>query len=100
MDNFVPLVTHVKAICKNASWEYAGALLRPHGPAFSYMLEHDLQVKDVVDAAQEAGRELARDGKMQEATLKTVSRELLPLEQYVETTNQLFKTAIDKHSKR
>jgi len=100
MDNFVPLVTHVKAICKNASWDYAGALLRPHGPAFSYMLEHNLNVKDVLEAAQEAGRELARDGKMQEATLKTVGRELLPLKQYVEATNQLFKTEIDKHSKR
>ena len=98
MDNFVPLVTHVKAICKNASWEYAGALLRPHGPAFNYMLEHGLSVQDVVEAACRAGRELAREGKMQEATLRTVSRELLPLNKYVETTNQFFKTAIDKHS--
>jgi hypothetical protein len=53
-----------------------------------------------LEAAQEAGRELARDGKMRKATLKIVSRELLPLKQYVETTNQLFKTAILKHSKR
>lgn len=36
LDNFAPLIAHAKAICKNTSWEYAGALLRPHGPALGY----------------------------------------------------------------
>ena len=96
MDNFEPLVAHVKAICKNAGWEYAGALLRPHGPAFSYMLRKDYSVQDVVEAAKRAGKEIVATGKMKDETLKTVSHMLLPLEEYVETTNQAFKRALDR----
>ncbi len=45
MDNFAPLVVHIQAICKNASWQYAGALLRPHSPALRYMLRKGNQCK-------------------------------------------------------
>ena len=31
MDNFNPLLAHVKAICRNTDREFAGALLRPYG---------------------------------------------------------------------
>ena len=96
MDNFDPLITHVQAICKNASWEYAGALLRPHGPAFRAMLKEGYPVQDVLNAAKKAGKELAKTGKMNKEALKIISRELLPLEMYVETTNASFKNALDK----
>ena len=39
-DNFDPLLVHMKAFCKNASVEFAGALLRPHGEAMPGMLVH------------------------------------------------------------
>ena len=41
-------------------------------------------VKDVLEAAEEAGRQLVRDGKMSEKTLSIVSQELVPLEMYVQ----------------
>jgi len=98
MDNFDPLVMHVQAICKNTCWEYAGALLRPHGEALGYMVREGLPVQDVLTAAKNAGRELARTGKMSEENLKIVGRELASLETYVEMTNKGFKQALDRLS--
>ena len=75
MDNFDPLLAHMKALCKNRGSEFARALLRPHGPALRGMM--DMPV--VFDSAKAAGRQLVENGKMSPETLKVVSRELLPL---------------------
>ncbi len=95
MDNFDPLVVHVKAICQNINMEFAGALLRPHGPAMKPMLEIGGLVEDVIEAAREAGRQLVRDGRMSPDTLSTVSRELMPMEDYFQTANQNFQQQLD-----
>lgn len=52
-------------------------------------------VNDVLEAAKEAGRQLVRDGKMSKETLRIVSRELLPLETYVQRANQHFQQKLD-----
>jgi multimeric flavodoxin WrbA len=96
MDNFNPLVMHVQAICKNACWEYTGALLRPHSSALWYMLKKGMPVQDVIEAAKKAGRDLARDGRMKEETLKIVSRGLVPQGAFVERMNRDFKRALDR----
>ena len=83
LDNFCLLLTHVHALCEHAEREFAGALLRPHGPALQPMLEQGAPIGDLFEAAKEAGRQLARDGKMSPETLAIVSRELLPLEAWV-----------------
>jgi multimeric flavodoxin WrbA len=96
MDNFDPLVVHVKAVCKNMCWGFAGALLRPHGEALGYMVKNGLAVQDVLTAVKNAGKELARTGKISEANMKTVGRELVSLREYVEITNKGFRGALDK----
>jgi multimeric flavodoxin WrbA len=90
-DNFDPMVAHIKAYCKNANAEFAGALLRPHGEFLKAMRDMGLPVNDVIDAAKEAGRQIARDGKMSQDTLNTISRELLSRDAFVEKGNQYFK---------
>ncbi|MFX1398987.1 MAG: NAD(P)H-dependent oxidoreductase [Promethearchaeota archaeon] len=90
-DNFEPLIVHLKAICKNMNREFAGALLRPHGSSLGEMLKMGAPVKDVLEAAEEAGRELVSDGKMSEKTLRIVSRELMPLEMFIRVANQHIK---------
>jgi multimeric flavodoxin WrbA len=95
LDNFEPLIMHMKAICKNMNREFAGALLRPHGPAFGAMLNMGVPVKDVLEAAEEAGRQLVKDGKMPEKTLSIVSRELLPLEMYIQISDQRLKQTLE-----
>jgi len=95
MDNFDPLLVHMKAFCKNLSLEFAGALLRPHGSALKPMIEMGVPPNDVFEAAGEAGRQMVRDGRMATETLNTVSRELLPLEMYVQIVNQNFQRILD-----
>ena len=74
--------------------EFAGALLRPHGPALKPMKNMGLPVEDVFKAAEDAGVQLIREGKISAETLKVISRELLPLEVYVENVNKGFEQAL------
>ena len=90
-DNFNALLAHMEEICKNKNCEFAGALLRPHGPMLGPMLEMEAPVNDVLQAASEAGRQLIRDGRMDTETLNIVSRELLPLEMELQIINQSFQ---------
>ena len=39
MDNFDALLVHMRAVSKNTGREFAGALLRPHGPALAGMMQ-------------------------------------------------------------
>lgn len=100
LDNFDALVVHVTAICKNVNREFAGALLRPHGPALSRMIQMGAPVQDVLTAATEAGRQLVQDGRMSPDTLSTVSRELLPRDTYIQMVNQRFQQALDTVEKK
>ena len=95
MDNFDPLLVHMRAYCKNAYREFAGALLRPQGGALKPMMDMGAPVNDILEAARETGCQLVRDGKMADETLATVSRELMPLEMYVQIANQGFQPALD-----
>lgn len=100
MDNFDPLLAHMRAACKNANWEFVGALLRPHGPALRSMMEMGLPVDDIFKAAKEAGRQLVKDGKINTETLKTVSRQLVPLEMYIQKANQVIQQALESLEKK
>jgi len=95
MDNFDPLVVHIKAICKNTNSEFAGALLRPQGPAMKPMLAIGGLVEDVVEAAREAGRQFVVDGRMSDVTLNTVSRELMSRDDYFRAVNRSFQQRLD-----
>ncbi len=95
LDNFNPLLLHMKALSKNMSRVFAGALLRPHGPALNNMMKMGQPVDDVFKAANEAGRQLVENGKMSLETLRTISRELLPLEMYVHEINRRFQQSLD-----
>jgi multimeric flavodoxin WrbA len=97
IDNFDPMVAHVKAACKNMDREFAGALLRPQGGAIRAMREMGAPIGDILEAAKEAGRQLVKEGKMSPKTLETVSRELMPLEMYVQIANQGFQQALDQN---
>jgi multimeric flavodoxin WrbA len=89
MDNFDPLLVHMKAACRHVAREFAGALLRPHGGTLRDLLRKGGLVDDVLDAAKEAGRQLVRDGQMSAETLKVVSRELVSLEGYIQDMNRM-----------
>jgi multimeric flavodoxin WrbA len=99
-DNFDPLLVHMKAYSKNAGVEFAGALLRPHGPVFKQMIEMGAPVKDVLEAAKDVGRQIINDGSMSPETLGIVSRELIPKEMYMHFANQHFHEVLKKIEKQ
>jgi multimeric flavodoxin WrbA len=94
LDNFDPLVAHMKAICNNVDRHFAGALLRPHGQALMQMMKGGMPVDDVLGAAGEAGRQLVVDGRVSAETLENVSRVLVPLEAHVQAGNQWLQHAL------
>jgi len=99
MDNFDPMLVHIKALCKNAQWKFAGALLRPQGPALKAMMEMGAKVDDIFEAAKEAGHQLVNDGSISPETLKNVSRQLIPLEEYIQEANKYVQQKLDAQKK-
>jgi multimeric flavodoxin WrbA len=95
MDNFDALVVHIKAICRNMGSDFAGALLRPQGPAMKPMLAIGGLVDDIIEAARDAGRQLVRDGKISPETLETVGRDVMSRDEYMQMANQSFQQALD-----
>ena len=83
-DNFDSLIVHMELFGKNFRRELAGALLRPHAGVLKPMIEAGAPIQDVLNAAEEAGRQLAQDGEISAETQDTVSRPLAPCEVYLE----------------
>jgi len=99
-DNFNMLVGHMRTECVRSGIDFAGALLRPHGPALRPMRAMGQPVDDVLDAARAAGRQLVTEGHMSAEVLSVVSRELLPLESYLRMVNGEFRRLQDKWTAR
>jgi len=95
MDNFDPLLTHVKAICRNLDREYARALLRPIAWFLPWLEKMGIPVGGVYEAARNAGRQLVQDDAMDLQSLEEVSRELVPRETFVQTINAHVQRIVD-----
>ncbi|HUW95613.1 MAG TPA: flavodoxin family protein [Anaerolineae bacterium] len=89
--NFEPLVAQVKGFCRHVDREFVGALLRPHGQTLRDILRRGEPVDDVLEAARQAGRQLARERRISKETLDIVGRELVSLKEYLESMNQKAK---------
>jgi len=87
IDNFDPLLVHMKAFCRNLAFEFAGALLRPHANMLQAMIETAAPIDDIFDSARRAGRQLAIGGSMNAETLQNISREFIPRDQYIKDLN-------------
>lgn len=98
MDNFDPLVAHVKAVCGNVNREFAGALLRPHSRALMAMADRGEPVGDIFDTAKEAGKQMAGTGTMPASLLASISRPLLPADIYVHEMNIRFSQLIEEQA--
>jgi multimeric flavodoxin WrbA len=96
LDNFDPLVTWAQAMCRNLGAEFAGALLRPHAGMLEALEQMGHPPAKVYDAAREAGRQLVRDGAIDEKTLKLVARKLIPRRLYLLAANRHFRKEIKR----
>lgn len=101
IENFDSLVKHVQALTKNFGAEFAGALLRPHGPALAAMQKLPiekarLKAQRVLDAVMRAGQEFAVGGEISQEAIAEVNVELLPRQAYVLNANTAFHAEIAK----
>ena len=97
LENFDPLIFHMKTLCRNIDREFAGALLRPHAVYLKMMLEAGAPVQDIPAAAEEAGRQLVVDHTINPKTLGIISRELVSLETWNQRVKQRFSTRLSGH---
>jgi multimeric flavodoxin WrbA len=82
IENMDTVVRIVKELAEDASTEFAGALLRPHASEMRHQGVISADGQTVLDAAEEAGRELIEQGRMNPEILKMVSRPLVARELY------------------
>lgn len=95
LDNFDPLVAHIKAYCRNADLEFAGALLRPHGIFLKRMLKNGSPVEDIIETTKASGSELVKEGKISTSALNTISRPLVPQDVFMKIFNQGIKERLN-----
>ena len=98
IDNFDPLLLHIQAICRNAQREFAGALLRPHGPVYKMMADKAKGVGDILEAARQAGRQVIQTGRIAPELEKCVSRDLMPRKTYLRIANSSFRRSLGSGS--
>lgn len=97
MDMFEPLLVQMKALTKrpDGSSDFAGALLRPHADCMRAIMKTGGKgpVESVLQAAKEAGRQLADEGRIPVETQKKVSQKLMPEEAYYKAAKEMFEQA-------
>lgn len=90
-DTFDPVLVHIRALVTSMSClsaEYAGALLRPHGCAMKPPFVTEKPVREILDAARDAGWDLIRVGSISQQKLDRVSQEILSQEDYLRIFNR------------
>lgn len=98
LDNFDPLVCHVKAVAKNLARQYSGSLLRPYAGALPFLKASGIDVDDVYLALRQAGEHLVIEGTIPRHIEDRVSRHLLTRDQYVEGLNKTFAAQLKAYA--
>jgi len=97
MDNFDPLVEHVRAMCKNMDASFAGAVLRPAAPIIPFAtLRHPFKIRSISKAVRQAGLEFTAGGKITDDTAEKAAEEFSPRESYVKDVNRYFDRMLAK----
>ncbi len=90
MDNFDPLVVHVRRAAENLNMEYVGEILRPA----VYSLDMGKKCADAIErtmkAFERAGVELIEKGVVSEKTRQEAAGEIVPKEAYLRAMNRYF----------
>jgi hypothetical protein len=96
MDNFDPLVLHVKRAAKNLNMEYVGEILRPAVYSVDMKKMGADVIGGILEAVERAGRELVENGVVSEKTQQEVAREVVPKEVYLRAMNRYFDAQIGR----
>jgi multimeric flavodoxin WrbA len=92
---FDPLLQQMNALYSRpeGSSDFAGALLRPMADGMKEMIKagETRLVEGVFRAAKEAGRQLAKEGKISEELQKEVAKELMPRDAYYKAAQMMME---------
>jgi multimeric flavodoxin WrbA len=94
---FDPLLLQMRALYSRpeGSSDFAGALLRPMADGMKEMIKagETRLVEGIFRAAKEAGRQLAKEGKITEELQKEVAKELMPRDAYYKAAQMMMEQA-------
>ena len=94
---FDPLLLQMNALYSRpeGSSDFAGALLRPMADGMKEMIKagETRLVEGIFRAAKEAGRQLAKEGKITEELQKEVAKELMPRDAYYKAAQMMMEQA-------
>ncbi len=90
MDNFNPLIAHVKALSRNMNREFVGSLLRPYAWIIEPGMKQGAPLDFILDAVKQAGYQLVSEGKMSEETLATIASEIVPRDEVIRMMQEYY----------
>jgi multimeric flavodoxin WrbA len=97
IDNFDPLILHVKRVAKNLKMEYVEEILRPAVYGLD-MKKADIDaIGSVMEAVENAGKELVQNGIVSEKTRREAAGKIVSREAYLQTLNRYFDTQIGRN---
>ncbi|MFH1830475.1 MAG: flavodoxin family protein [Pseudomonadota bacterium] len=97
LDNFDPLIGHIKAICKNFNATFAGSILRPAAPVIPFAtIRHPFKMRSITKAIRAGGMEFVQKGRISEETQEKAAAEIVSKETYLKQANRYFEKMIDK----
>ncbi len=96
MDNFDPLILHVKRAAENLKMEYLGEILRPAVYSLDMKKADADAIGRVMEAFERAGKELVENGTVSEKTQQEAIREIVPKEAYIRAMNRYFDAQIGR----
>lgn len=96
MDNFDPLVAHIKAMCKNFRAEYVGAVLRPTSYTLGMEAFYPEAYKVIKNGIISAGRELVEQGSFSSKSLEDAAFQPASYEESLEQANTMWDICQEK----
>ena len=96
IENFDPIIAHIKEKCANSSLEFSGALLRPAGPAMASMKKKGIPFNGIFDAATDAGQQLIQNNLMSKETLNIISKPIISKEAMLQIVNKNVQDTLKK----
>jgi type III secretion system FlhB-like substrate exporter len=94
---FDPLLAQMNALYSmpEANSEFVGALLRPMAEGMKEMIKAGETglANEIIQAAKEAGSQLAKEGRISEEIQKKVSKALMPRDAYYKAAQEMMDQA-------
>jgi multimeric flavodoxin WrbA len=98
VDNFEPIIFHMKAIARNMAGEYLGELIHPMGPALQMVQQiAPEKAKPILEAFYRGGFEAVSENAISEETKKAASRSIMSIGEFTAMVNKMAREMIEQN---